>query len=115
MKLSAEKQSLTERHCQACRVGGRPLRGEELRHLAGQIAGWDVVEEHHLCREFKFGDFAAALDFVNRVAAVAEKEGHHPWIHFTWGKVRIEIWTHKIDGLSEADFVLAAKIDRTLA
>jgi len=72
---------------------------------------WKVVGEHHLEREFKFKDFAAALAFTNKVGALAEAEGHHPDICLSWGKVKVIIWTHKINGLHENDFILAAKID----
>ena len=116
MTVSTEKQAcpLADKECVECKGGVAPLKGEELCRLAGQLEGWQVVEEHHLAKDFKFADFARTLDFVNRVGALAEKEGHHPWIHFTWGKAKIEIWTHKIDGLCESDFILAAKIDRAM-
>ncbi|MCY4595641.1 MAG: 4a-hydroxytetrahydrobiopterin dehydratase [Bryobacterales bacterium] len=103
---------LAEKSCVPCRGGIPPLQGEELRVFSAQVAGWTVVEAHHLEREFKFPDFNNALDFTNRVGALAESEGHHPDIYLAWGKVGIKIWTHKIDGLTESDFVLAAKIDR---
>jgi 4a-hydroxytetrahydrobiopterin dehydratase len=75
---------------------------------------WSAVNEHHLFRSCKFPDFKSALDFVNRVGAIAEEQGHHPDILLTWGKVDITIWTHKVDGLTESDFILAAKIDKLL-
>jgi 4a-hydroxytetrahydrobiopterin dehydratase len=74
--------------------------------------GWRVVDDHHLDKEYRFPDFVAALAFVNRVGEEAERQAHHPDLHLAWGKVRVTIWTHKIDGLTESDFVLAAKIDR---
>lgn len=73
---------------------------------------WKVVNEHHLEKEYQFKDFKEALDFTNQIGALAEEEGHHPDIHLGWGKVRIALWTHKINGLSENDFILAAKISR---
>jgi 4a-hydroxytetrahydrobiopterin dehydratase len=73
---------------------------------------WRIVDEHHLDKEFPFPDFAQALAFTNRIGAIAEAEGHHPDIYLSWGKVRVTIWTHKVDGLTRADFVLAAKMDR---
>jgi 4a-hydroxytetrahydrobiopterin dehydratase len=76
------------------------------------VQGWDVVSEHHITKTFTFPDFRTALDFVDRVGETAEQEGHHPDIFLTWGKVEIKIWTHKIDGLTESDFIMAAKIDR---
>jgi len=89
-----------------------PVKGEKLQQLHKQVPDWDVVDEHHLSRTFKFPDFAAALEFVNRVGAVAEQEAHHPEIFLTWGRARIEIHTHKIDALTDSDFILAAKIDQ---
>ncbi|MGA3099736.1 MAG: 4a-hydroxytetrahydrobiopterin dehydratase [Bryobacteraceae bacterium] len=104
--------SLADKHCIPCRGGAPPLRGEELEKMKDQAPGWEVVEGHHLARSFPFPDFRTALDFVNRVGAVAEEEGHHPDLCLSWGRVDIRIWTHKIDGLTESDFILAAKIDR---
>jgi 4a-hydroxytetrahydrobiopterin dehydratase len=104
---------LADGHCVPCRGGVPPLHGSELAELHDELGGgWDVVDGHHLVKSFDFRDFRAALDFTNRVGELAEQEGHHPDIALTWGKVRIEIWTHKIDGLTESDFILAAKIDR---
>ena len=92
------------------------MKGDELGGVAAELGGdWKVVEEHHLEKEFAFLDFKTALAFTNRIGAVAEEEGHHPDIYLAWGKVRVTIWTHKIDGLTRSDFVLAAKIDRTHA
>ncbi len=102
---------LADRQCVPCRGGVPPLTGEALKSMAAQVAGWNVVQEHHLARTFLFPDFRTALDFVNRVGAVAEHEGHHPDLKLSWGKVEVTIWTHKINGLTESDFILAAKID----
>jgi 4a-hydroxytetrahydrobiopterin dehydratase len=74
-------------------------------------SAWQVAGEHHLQREFNFKDFRDALTFTNRVGELAEEQGHHPDIFLTWGKAKVTIWTHKIDGLTESDFILAAKID----
>jgi 4a-hydroxytetrahydrobiopterin dehydratase len=87
------------------------LLGEELTQFASQIPEWEVVEEHHLRRRFEFANFRAALEFVNRVGELAETEGHHPDISFGWGYCELTIYTHAINGLSESDFILAAKID----
>jgi len=103
---------LADKKCVPCRGGVPPLKGAELDALKKQVPGWDVVHEHHLKKAFSFPDFQGALDFVNRVGAVAEEQGHHPDIFLAWGKVEITIWTHKIDGLTESDFILAAKTDR---
>lgn len=103
---------LASKTCVPCRGGVPPLKGEELAGLQRQVAGWNVIEEHHLTKSFKFPDFRQALAFVNRVGELAEQQGHHPDIFLAWGKVDITIWTHKIDGLTESDFILAAKIDQ---
>ncbi|MCI0692748.1 4a-hydroxytetrahydrobiopterin dehydratase [candidate division KSB1 bacterium] len=104
--------SLAEKTCVPCRGGVPPLKGEELHKLAQQVEGWEVVNEHHVKKAFKFPDFRGALAFVNKVGELAEAQGHHPDIYLAWGKVEITIWTHKIDGLTESDFILAAKIDK---
>ena len=103
---------LADKKCVPCRGGVPPLKGAELNALQKQVPGWEVMNGHHLKKAFTFPDFQTALDFVNRVGAVAEEQGHHPDIFLAWGKVEITIWTHKIDGLTESDFILAAKIDR---
>jgi 4a-hydroxytetrahydrobiopterin dehydratase len=103
---------LANRHCVPCRGGVPRMVGEEIEKLHRQLGeGWEVVDEHHLKKESEFADFAGALRYVNRVGEIAEQQGHHPDIHLSWGRVRVEIWTHKIDGLTESDFILAAKID----
>ena len=102
---------LSESQCVPCRGGVPPLTGSELTRLLEELGGdWAVVEEHHLEREFPFPDFLTALEFTNRVGRLAEEQGHHPDICLAWGRVRVTIWTHKIDGLTESDFILAAKI-----
>lgn len=103
---------LASKECQPCRGDVPPLRGDELRELERELdREWRVVDEHHLEKEFEFEDFVTTLDFVNRVGELAEEQGHHPNICFTWGQAEIRIWTHKIDGLTESDFILAAKIE----
>ncbi|MEW5977165.1 MAG: 4a-hydroxytetrahydrobiopterin dehydratase [Acidobacteriota bacterium] len=102
---------LAKRQCVPCRGGVPPLGKEPIQTLLKELNAWSVEKDHHLVKTFKFPDFKEALNFVNRVGAVAEREDHHPDIYLAWGKVRVEIWTHKIDGLTESDFVLAAKID----
>lgn len=103
---------LAERTCVPCRGGVPPLTADQIKPLKAQVKDWSVIENHHLERQFGFTDFKKALDFVNRVGAIAEEQGHHPDIFLAWGKARVTIWTHKIDGLTESDFILAAKIDR---
>jgi len=102
---------LAKRECVPCRGGVPPLAGEEITKLLSELDGWEVVNEHHLKKFYKFADFRQALQFVNRVGELAEEQGHHPEICFGWGQAEITIWTHKINGLSESDFILAAKID----
>jgi 4a-hydroxytetrahydrobiopterin dehydratase len=102
---------LASKTCVPCRGGVPPLQGQELKKLHEQVPNWQVNNEHHLTREFKFSDFRTALDFVNKVGELAEQQGHHPDILLKWGSVGITLWTHKIDGLTESDFIMAAKID----
>lgn len=103
---------LAKKKCIPCKGGVPPLKGEELTGLLDELGGgWRVVDEHHLEKEYRFKDFRTALAFTNRVGEVAEAQGHHPDIHLSWGKVKLVIWTHKIDGLTESDFVFAAKAD----
>jgi 4a-hydroxytetrahydrobiopterin dehydratase len=89
-----------------------PLTADEIQPLAAQVDDWTVEGNHHIEKDFTFGDFATALAFVNKIGAIAEEQGHHPDIYLAWGHVGVKIWTHKIDGLTESDFILAAKIDR---
>ncbi|HXI23824.1 MAG TPA: 4a-hydroxytetrahydrobiopterin dehydratase [Pyrinomonadaceae bacterium] len=105
---------LAERQCVPCRGGVPPMKGDQIKEMSAQLPDWQVVNEHHLQRPYRFKDFRETLDFVNRVGELAEEQGHHPDICFGWGKADITIWTHKIDGLTESDFVLAAKIDKLL-
>jgi 4a-hydroxytetrahydrobiopterin dehydratase len=102
---------LASKQCVPCRGGVPPLQGSEISRLLDQLSGWEVVNEHHLKKDYRFANFREALTFVNQVGELAEEQGHHPDICFGWGKVEITIWTHKIDGLTESDFILAAKID----
>jgi 4a-hydroxytetrahydrobiopterin dehydratase len=103
---------LASMSCVPCRGGVPPLRGNEVSVLLERLGGgWKVVDEHHLEKEYRFPDFRTGHEFVQRVGDVAEAEGHHPDIHLAWGKVRLQIWTHSINGLTESDFILAAKAD----
>ncbi len=106
---------LAEGTCIPCRGGVPPLKGEELDALQEKLGnGWQIINEHHLEKEYIFADFRQALDFTVKVGEVAENQGHHPDIYLAWGKVKLTIWTHKIDGLTESDFILAAKVDQEL-
>lgn len=107
--------TLAGKECTPCRGETPPLTGTQITPLLKQLGeGWLVERNHHLYKEYTFPDFAQALAFVNRVGAMAEEQGHHPDIYLSWGKVRAEIWTHKINGLTESDFVFAAKTDACL-
>jgi len=106
---------LAQETCIPCRSGVPPLKGEELDALKEKLGnGWQIINEHHLEKEYIFADFRQALDFTVKVGEVAENQGHHPDIYLAWGKVKLTIWTHKIDGLTESDFILAAKADQEL-
>jgi 4a-hydroxytetrahydrobiopterin dehydratase len=112
----SDTDDLAARSCVPCRAGTPPLAGEALEALLGALGGaWQVTDGHHLEKEYRFPDFRSALAFTNRVGELAEEQDHHPDILLTWGRVRLTIWTHTIDGLSEGDFVLAARADRLLA
>jgi 4a-hydroxytetrahydrobiopterin dehydratase len=104
---------LAKETCVPCKGDATPVRGPVLDELLSKLSeNWQVIEEHHLERTYKFHDFREALDFVNRVGNLAEEQNHHPDIYLAWGKVKVTLWTHKINGLHESDFVMAAKIDR---
>ena len=110
--MTTTTSDLAQKECTSCNKETEPLRGEALRKLGGQLGDqWRIVNEQYLEREFKFKDFKAALDFTNRVGELAEEQNHHPDITLTWGKVSLKIWTHNINGLSENDFILAAKVN----
>ncbi len=108
---------LATKTCIPCKGGIPPLGGAALERLLAELGpnGWRVVDEHHLEKDYEFPDFASALAFVNRVGAIAEQEGHHPDLLLGWGRVQMTTWTHKIGGLTESDFILAAKADAALA
>lgn len=102
---------LINKNCVPCRGGIPPLNKDEINVFLGDIQDWKVIDNHHILKTFSFPDFISALSFVNKVGTLAEKEAHHPNICFTWGSVEISIWTHKINGLHENDFILAFKIE----
>lgn len=104
--------ALSSKNCVPCRGGVPPLQSEDIAKLLTELDGWEVVDEHHLKKSYRFSDFREAQVFVNRVGDLAEEQGHHPDIYFSWGQAEISIWTHKINGLTESDFILAAKIDQ---
>ena len=103
---------LAQRSCEPCRGGTPPLRGDRLQELRAQLHDdWQVVGEHHLERTWRTRDFRPALELTNRIGELAEREQHHPDLELGWGRVKVVLFTHKIDGLSDNDFILAAKID----
>ena len=103
---------LANKECVPCRGGVPKLAGAELEALQARLgSGWQVIDGHHLAKTYTFADFRQALAFTNRVGELAEAQRHHPDILLAWGKVELLIWTHKIDGLTESDFVFAAKAD----
>ncbi len=104
--------SLADRDCVPCKGGVPPLTPEQRAPLLAQLEDWQVVDGHHLRRVYSLRDFATALTLVNRIGDIAEEQSHHPDIELAWGKVGVTIWTHTIDGLTENDFIFAAKCDR---
>jgi len=103
---------LCDRTCKPCHGGVPKLTAGEYQQFLPQLQGWTVEEEHHLTKSYKFDNFMQAMDLANKIADLAEQQGHHPDLLVRWGELKITLWTHAIDGLSEADFILAAKIDR---
>jgi 4a-hydroxytetrahydrobiopterin dehydratase len=104
---------LASKQCVPCKGGVPPLEGARLRTLHDQLGGgWKLVDDHHLEKVYRFANFREALDFTNRVGEMAEEQGHHPDVELAWGRVRLLVWTHKIDGLTESDFIWAAKADQ---
>ncbi len=108
--------SLADNRCIPCRGGVPPLSDDAAQELLQQLdAGWALNADGHLEREYRFKNFNAAMALANAVAAIADDEDHHPDLYIAWGKCRVEIWTHKISGLTESDFFFAAKVDRAAA
>ena len=105
--------ALAEKECVPCKTGTPRLAGGDLARLAAELGGgWRLVNDHHLEKEFKFKNFREALAFTNQVGQLAESVNHHPDIFLAWGLVKLTLWTHSIDGLSESDFVFAAKVGK---
>lgn len=105
-------EALAKRDCKPCKAGTPPLAGEALEKLAAALGrGWELRDGKRLEKRFAFKDFRQALDFTNRIGAVAEAQEHHPDIGLSWGKVEVSLWTHSVGGLSENDFILAAKLE----
>ena len=106
---------LAKKTCIPCKGGVPPLKGEKLDALLEKLKNdWKIIKEHHLEKEYSFKNFKEALSFTIKVGELAENQGHHPDIFLAWGKVKLTIWTHKIDGLTESDFIFAAKADKEL-
>ena len=106
---------LAKKTCIPCKGGVPPLKGEKLDDLLEKLKNnWKIIKEHHLEKEYSFKNFKEALDFTIKVGELAENQGHHPDVFLAWGKVKLTIWTNKIDGLTESDFIFAAKADKEL-
>lgn len=104
--------SLSDKHCIPCQGGVPPLNQQEISQLLVQLTGnWQINEVGHLTKSYSFHNFIDAMHFANQIAQIAEEEAHHPDLTIAWGKCAVEIWTHKINGLTESDFILAAKIE----
>lgn len=107
--------ALTKKKCVPCSSGTHPIKGKELASLKKQLGNdWHIIDEHHLEKEYHFDTYRKSLTFTNRLGELAEREGHHPDIYLSFGTVKVQLWTHKIDGLSESDFIFAAKSDEQL-
>lgn len=107
---------LANQSCIPCRGGVPPLTGEALKKLLKQLGnGWELKQEHHLEKDYRFQSYMQGIDFTHHVAELAEAQGHHPIIEIGYQTVKLKIWTHKIDGLTESDFILAAKADKIKA
>jgi 4a-hydroxytetrahydrobiopterin dehydratase len=106
---------LASQECIPCHGGVPTLKGDILLELLAELGhDWEVIEEHHLEKTYKFDDWAQAMVFANKVSDIAEEQNHHPDLYIGWGTVKVQIWSHKIDGLTESDFVFAAKVERAL-
>ena len=110
--MTPQADQLAKLACEACSGSAGRLIGSELEQYAGEVPHWNVIEAGRIERTFRFPDFRQALDFVNRLGELAERDQHHPDIYLAYGKVRVELWTHKAHGLTRSDFILGAKIDR---
>lgn len=110
--MTQDTTKLADLECEACSGWKDRLRGPELELYAAEVPHWNVIEARRIERTFRFADFREALEFVNRVGELAERDNHHPDVYLAYGKVRVELYTHKVHGLTPSDFVLAAKIDR---
>jgi 4a-hydroxytetrahydrobiopterin dehydratase len=103
---------LAKKSCVPCKGGVPPLKGDDLAQLHEELGGdWQLVDEHHLEKTYTYSNWAEAMAFANKVSDIAEAQDHHPDLLVGWGKVMVTIWTHKIDGLTESDFVFAAKVE----
>lgn len=110
--MNKKEMKLTEQKCTPCSGDTPPLQGDELQNYYNRLdEGWNLVDDHHLRKSYDFENFKQALDFTNKIGGMSEEEGHHPNIELTWGNVTVTVYTHAIDGLSDNDFIWAAKAD----
>ena len=109
--MSPLAENLNEESCKPCH-GGSALGPEQIGPYLEKTKGWQLIENHHIKKKYSFKDFKSALAFVDEIGSLAEEQGHHPDIYLTWGSVEVTLFTHKIGGLHENDFILAAKIDK---
>jgi 4a-hydroxytetrahydrobiopterin dehydratase len=114
-EADVKMSNLAQKNCSSCQTATRALTRPEFESMISEVPNWEVVDDHSLRRVVKTKNFAKPLALANKIGEVAESEGHHPDLLIRWGELRIEVWTHKVDGLTEADFVLAAKIDELLS
>lgn len=103
---------LEDKKCVPCQVGGIPLIKSEIEDYLKDVHGWKNIDDKKIEKELKFKDFVKAMEFANKITEIAEEEGHHPTLTVSWGKVIVSLFTHKINGLHENDFIMAAKIDK---
>jgi 4a-hydroxytetrahydrobiopterin dehydratase len=112
MTIEVKYMDLSQSKCKPCEKGVPPLTPEELEsYKQDDFFSWDIVDNKKIVKDFKFDNYSQTIAFVNKVAYLAEDEGHHPVMHVYFSKVTVEYWTHAIDGLSENDFIMAAKLD----
>ncbi len=104
--------NLEDKKCVPCEVGGIPLVKSEIEDYLKDLKGWNNIDDKKIQKEYKFKNFVHAMEFANKITEIAEEEGHHPTLTISWGRVVVNLYTNKINGLHENDFIMAAKIDK---